>query len=113
MSGAPGHPPDWCRVLSLARTELTSTSRHVRHGHLGDSSPRRSDHNRHGGHYGRTQHLGAGDGARVWRVRRGIDRLDGRWLADGKTSLLIQNAALLLINIAGIYRWLPRVEAGE
>ncbi len=31
---------------------------------------------------------------------------------DGKTSLLIQNAALLLIDIAGTYRWLPKAEAG-
>ena len=37
--------------------------------------------------------------------------IDG-WL-DGKASLLIQNAALLLINIAGVYRWLPKAEAGE
>ena len=37
--------------------------------------------------------------------------VDG-WL-DGKASLLIQNAALLLINVAGIYRWLPRAEAAE
>ena len=37
--------------------------------------------------------------------------IDG-WL-DGKASLLIQNAVLLLINIAGVYRWLPKAEAGE
>ena len=34
------------------------------------------------------------------------------WLIDGwienKTSLLIQNAVLLIVNIAGVYRWLPR-----
>jgi ABC-type multidrug transport system fused ATPase/permease subunit len=35
--------------------------------------------------------------------------VDG-WL-EGKASLLIQNAALLLINIAGVYRWLPRAKA--
>jgi hypothetical protein len=29
------------------------------------------------------------------------------WL-EGKASLLIQNAVLLLVNIAGVYRWLPR-----
>ena len=33
--------------------------------------------------------------------------VDG-WL-EGKASLLIQNAVLLLVNIAGVYRWLPRV----
>jgi hypothetical protein len=37
--------------------------------------------------------------------------IDG-WL-DGKASLLIQNALLLLINIAGVYRWLPKAAAGE
>lgn len=34
------------------------------------------------------------------------------WMIDGwleaKASLLIQNAVLLLVNIAGVYRWLPR-----
>lgn len=34
------------------------------------------------------------------------------WMIDGwmedKASLLIQNAILLLVNIAGVYRWLPR-----
>lgn len=34
------------------------------------------------------------------------------WMADGwfdnKTSLLIQNAILLLVNIAGVWRWLPK-----
>ena len=35
--------------------------------------------------------------------------LDG-WL-EGKASLLIQNAVLLLINIAGVYRWLPRAQS--
>ena len=34
------------------------------------------------------------------------------WLIDGwlenKASLVIQNAVLLLVNIAGVYRWLPR-----
>jgi hypothetical protein len=36
------------------------------------------------------------------------------WMADGwfesKTSLLIQNAILLLINVLGVWRWLPRAE---
>jgi hypothetical protein len=32
--------------------------------------------------------------------------IDG-WLED-KSSLLIQNAVLLLVNIAGVWRWLPR-----
>ena len=32
--------------------------------------------------------------------------LDG-WL-DGKASLLVQNLILLFVNIAGVYRWLPR-----
>lgn len=32
--------------------------------------------------------------------------IDGWW--DKKLSLLIQNAVLLLVNLAGIYRWLPR-----
>jgi len=36
------------------------------------------------------------------------------WLLDGwmenKPSLMIQNAVLLLINIAGVYRWLPRAQ---
>jgi hypothetical protein len=36
------------------------------------------------------------------------------WMADGwfesKTSLVIQNAILLLINVLGVWRWLPRVE---
>jgi len=27
---------------------------------------------------------------------------------DNKSSLLIQNAVLLVINAAGIYRWLPK-----
>lgn len=35
--------------------------------------------------------------------------LDG-WLED-KSSLVIQNAVLLLINILGVYRWLPRAQA--
>lgn len=34
------------------------------------------------------------------------------WLIDGwleaKASLIIQNAVLLVVNIAGIYRWLPK-----
>jgi hypothetical protein len=37
------------------------------------------------------------------------------WMIDGwlenKSSLLIQNAILLLVNIAGVYRWLPRASA--
>jgi hypothetical protein len=32
--------------------------------------------------------------------------IDG-WL-EGKPSLVIQNFVLLLINIAGVYRWLPK-----
>ena len=36
------------------------------------------------------------------------------WMADGwfesKSSLVIQNAILLLINILGVWRWLPRAE---
>jgi hypothetical protein len=36
------------------------------------------------------------------------------WMIDGwlesKSSLLIQNAVLLLINALGIWRWLPRAE---
>ena len=34
---------------------------------------------------------------------------------DGAPSLVIQNIILLLVNIAGVYRWLPRatVEANE
>ena len=32
--------------------------------------------------------------------------LDG-WL-EGKASLVIQNAVLLLVNIFGVYRWQPR-----
>ena len=41
------------------------------------------------------------------------------WMADGwfesKSSLVIQNAILLLINILGVWRWLPRAakEAGD
>ena len=34
------------------------------------------------------------------------------WMIDGwlenKASLVIQNAVLLLVNMAGVYRWLPR-----
>ncbi|UFW91883.1 hypothetical protein BjapCC829_46590 (plasmid) [Bradyrhizobium barranii] len=34
------------------------------------------------------------------------------WIADGiiepKNSLIIQNAALLVINVLGVWRWLPR-----
>ena len=34
------------------------------------------------------------------------------WLVDGwlesKMSLIIQNIILLLVNIGGIYRWMPR-----
>lgn len=37
------------------------------------------------------------------------------WMVDGwledKASLLIQNAVLLLVNIAGVYRWLPRANS--
>ena len=36
------------------------------------------------------------------------------WMADGwldsKNSLVIQNAVLLLINILGVWRWLPKAE---
>ena len=36
------------------------------------------------------------------------------WMIDGwlesKSSLVIQNAVLLLINALGIWRWLPRAE---
>ncbi|MGF6426529.1 hypothetical protein [Bradyrhizobium elkanii] len=36
------------------------------------------------------------------------------WLGDGllksKSSLVIQNALLLLVNILGVWRWLPRAE---
>ncbi len=36
------------------------------------------------------------------------------WMLDGwleaKPSLLIQNIVLLVVNIAGVYRWLPRAE---
>jgi hypothetical protein len=36
------------------------------------------------------------------------------WIADGwfesKSSLVIQNFILLLINVFGIWRWLPRAE---
>lgn len=36
------------------------------------------------------------------------------WMIDGwmedKASLLIQNAVLLVVNIAGVYRWLPRAQ---
>jgi hypothetical protein len=39
------------------------------------------------------------------------------WMVDGwfddKALLFIQNAALLLIDLAGIYRWLPRAKADE
>lgn len=36
------------------------------------------------------------------------------WTVDGylenKTSLIVQNIVLLLINILGVWRWLPRAE---
>jgi hypothetical protein len=36
------------------------------------------------------------------------------WMADGwfesKSSIVIQNFILLLINLLGIWRWLPRAE---
>ena len=36
------------------------------------------------------------------------------WMIDGwleaKPSLLIQNVILLVVNLAGVYRWLPRSE---
>ena len=32
--------------------------------------------------------------------------LDG-WL-EGKASLIIQNAVLLLVNLFGVFRWLPK-----
>ncbi len=36
------------------------------------------------------------------------------WMADGwlegKTSLVLQNAVLLLINVFGVWRWLPKAE---
>lgn len=31
------------------------------------------------------------------------------WL-DGKVSLIVQNAILLLINFLGVWRWAPKVE---
>ena len=31
-------------------------------------------------------------------------------LLESKASLVIQNAVLLLINILGVWRWLPRAE---
>jgi hypothetical protein len=34
--------------------------------------------------------------------------VDG-WL-ETKTSLIIQNAILLLINVIGVWRWLPKAE---
>ena len=38
------------------------------------------------------------------------------WMADGwlesKNSLVIQNAVLLLINILGVWRWLPKAVEG-
>jgi hypothetical protein len=34
--------------------------------------------------------------------------IDG-WL-EAKTSLVIQNAILLLVNMVGVYRWLPRAQ---
>ena len=37
------------------------------------------------------------------------------WMLDGwcedKSSLLVQNAVLLLINALGVYRWLPRAQS--
>jgi hypothetical protein len=47
-------------------------------------------------------------GFAVFIVASMVWMLDG-WLED-KASLLIQNAVLLLVNIAGVYRWLPRVQ---
>jgi hypothetical protein len=35
--------------------------------------------------------------------------VDG-WL-EGKASLVVQNAILLVVNIGGIYRWLPKATA--
>jgi len=36
------------------------------------------------------------------------------WIADGwlegKASLVLQNAVLLLVNILGVWRWLPKAE---
>jgi hypothetical protein len=36
------------------------------------------------------------------------------WMVDGylesKSSLIIQNAILLAINVLGVWRWLPRAE---
>lgn len=36
------------------------------------------------------------------------------WIADGwiedKTSLVAQNVILFFVNVAGVYRWLPRVQ---
>ena len=36
------------------------------------------------------------------------------WMIDGwfegKSSLMIQNAILLVINIIGVYRWLPKAD---
>ena len=31
--------------------------------------------------------------------------------SDNSPSIVIQNAILLLVNIAGVYRWLPRAAA--
>jgi hypothetical protein len=39
------------------------------------------------------------------------------WMADGfienKTSLVIQNIVLLLINVLGVVRWFPKAEKGS
>lgn len=39
------------------------------------------------------------------------------WIAAGwfetQPSLYIQNSVLLIINLAGIWRWLPRAEAAD
>ena len=39
------------------------------------------------------------------------------WLIDGwledKSALVIQNAILFLINIVGVYRWLPKAVEGD
>ena len=43
-------------------------------------------------------------------LHRCLDRLDGRRVLETKASLVIQNVILLVINVIGVWRWLPKAE---
>lgn len=50
------------------------------------------------------------NGVGLFYFHHRIDCLDRRRLAGKQSSLVIQNAVLLLINILGVWHWLPKAE---